>query len=242
VELELPDMTIKAWSYSRLGVFETCPLRAKLAYIDRIQELPRPLPPGKTEHANDRGSRIHDAAELYVKGNVELIPELKHFKTELHALRDLYRAGKVSTEGEWAYDRNWLPVQWADSKAWLRMKLDALVRVSKTHAVVIDYKTGKRYGNEIKHAEQGQLYQLGTFLRYPELETIDVEFWYTDQDELTLMSYRRDQGMRYFKNFDNRGKAMTDATDFPAKANAWNCRWCPFHNKEGGTGHCDKAP
>ena len=68
---------IKAWSYSRLVDFEQCKLRAKLKYIDRIPEPARPLPPGKTEHANDRGTRIHDAAERFVRGGVELIPELK---------------------------------------------------------------------------------------------------------------------------------------------------------------------
>jgi RecB family exonuclease len=225
-------MTIKAWSHSRLGVFEQCPLRAKLAYIDRIPEPPRPLPPGKSEHANDRGTRVHDAGELFVKSkqNMELIPELRAFKPEFQALRELYRQGKVSTEGEWGYDRDWNPIAWADPKVWLRMKLDAMVKISKTHAVVIDYKTGKKFGNEVKHGEQGQLYQLGTFLRYPELQVIDVEFWYTDQDEITHMQYRREQGLRFFRNFDTRGKAVTTATDFPAKPNIMACRWCPYND------------
>src|SRR5690606_8448838 len=67
-------MQIKSWSYSRLTGLEQCALRAKLAYIDRIPEPERPLPPGKTEHANDRGTRIHLAAELFVRGEAELIP------------------------------------------------------------------------------------------------------------------------------------------------------------------------
>jgi hypothetical protein len=215
-----------------MGVFEGCKKRAKLQYIDRIPEPPRPLPPGKTEHANDRGTRIHEAAELFVshKTNVELIPELRSFKDEFLKLRELFRQGKVSMEGEWAYDKDWAPIGWADPKAWLRMKLDAMVKISKTHAVVIDYKTGKKFGNEVKHGEQGQLYQLGTFLRYPELQVIDVEFWYTDQDEITHMQYRREQGLRFFRNFDSRGKAVTTATDFPAKPNIMACRWCPYND------------
>ena len=44
---------IKAWSYSRLVDFEKCKLSAKLKYLDRIPEPARPLPPGKSEHAND---------------------------------------------------------------------------------------------------------------------------------------------------------------------------------------------
>lgn len=131
---------IKAWSYSRLVDFEQCKLRAKLKYIDRIPEPARPLPPGKTEHANDRGTRIHDAAERFVRGGVELIPELKAFSTEFHDLRNKYEHGMVSLEGEWAINKDWEPVAWGDRDAWARIKLDAFVRLSKTHAVVIDYK------------------------------------------------------------------------------------------------------
>jgi PD-(D/E)XK nuclease superfamily len=223
-------MSIKAWSHSRLGVFESCPLRAKLAYVDRIPEPVRPLPPGKSEHANDRGSRIHDAGELYVKENVELIPELRPFKEEFQALRALHRQGKVRTEGEWAFDVDWNPVDWSDRRAWLRMKLDALVMMTKTHAVVIDYKTGRKHGNEFKHGEQGQLYQLGTFMRFPELQTIDVEFWYTDQDDITHMHFKREQGLRFYRNFNTRGQAITTATDFPAKPNMFTCKWCPYND------------
>ena len=230
---------IKAWSYSRLVDFEQCKLRAKFKYVDRIPEPARPLPLGKTEHANDRGTRIHDAAERFVRGGVELIPELKPFAAEFHDLRNKYSHGMVSLEGEWAINKDWAPVAWGDRDAWARIKLDAFVRLSPTHAVVIDYKTGRKYGNEIKHAEQTQLYQLASFLRYPELETIDVELWYTDQDDLTHMKYTRQQGMRFFQNFNRRGIAMTTATEFPPSPNVFSCKWCPYGPK--GTGDCDKG-
>lgn len=225
---------IKAWSYSRLTTFEQCALRAKLAYIDRIPEPPRPLPPGKTEQPNDRGSRVHDAAEMYVKGNIELIEELEKFSEEFRSLRELFRAGKVSLEGEWAVDKDWSPVAWMSSDVWARIKLDAFVRVSKTHGVVIDYKTGRKAGNEIKHAEQGQLYQLAAFMRFPELETVDVEFWYTDQDELTLVRYSREQGMKFLSNFNRRGSKMVNTSEFLPNPNIYSCKWCPYSPKSGG--------
>jgi len=230
---------ITSWSYSRLTIFEQCKLRAKLAFVDRIPEPERPLPPGKTEHANDRGTRVHDAAERFVRGGVELLPELAKFRAEFHRLRELYQQGKVSLEGEWAVDREWNPVAWRSNDAWARIKLDAFVQLSPTHGVVIDYKTGKLFGNEIKHAEQCQLYQLAAFIRYPKLEVIDVELWYTDQDEITHMRYTREQGLRFFRNFDNRGNKMTDAKEFPANPNIFSCRWCPYGPR--GTGHCEKG-
>ena len=228
---------IPTWSFSRLGDFEQCKYRAKLKYLDKIPEPERPLPPGKTEHANDRGTRIHDAAERYVRGGIELIPELHGFRPEFEKLKADFAAGKVSLEGEWGMNRQWEPVAWGSSDVWFRLKLDALVFLSKTEAVVIDYKTGRRYGNEVKHAEQTQLYQLVTFLRYPKLETIHTELWYPDVDELHSATYKRPQGLRFRRGFDVRGNALTTCTEFPANPNIFSCRWCPYKDTE----HCTKG-
>jgi len=76
-------MKIKTVSFSRLTDFEKCKHLAKLKYVDRIPEPARPLPAGKTEHANDRGTRIHEAAEHYVRGGIELVKELASFREDL---------------------------------------------------------------------------------------------------------------------------------------------------------------
>ena len=231
--------TIKAGSHSRLVDFEQCKFRAKLKYIDRVPEPERPLPPGKTEHANDRGTRIHLAAEKFVKGGVELVPELKAFEPEMLRMRDLHKEGQVSLEGEWCFNEKWEPVAWMSYDAWLRIKIDALVFMDLHSAVVIDYKSGKRWGNEIKHAEQMQMYQLGSFLRFPKLEKLDVELWYTDQDEIHSQKYTRAQGLRFVEGIEKRMRALTTEEEFAPNPNAYSCRWCPFKPTEkGGTGHC----
>jgi len=222
--------TIDKVSFSRLQNFEKCKYLAKLMYIDKVPEPERPLPKGKTEHANDRGSRIHDSAEMFVRGGVELVPELIKFEDEFRELRSLFEKARVQLEGEWAVNLEWEPVSWASSDAWCRMKLDALVLSEDCkHARVIDYKTGKRQGNEIKHTEQGQIYQLATFLRYPDLEEITVEFWYTDLGETDIKDYTRLQGTQYFNKYNNRLLAISTCTDFPPNPNAFSCRWCPYN-------------
>lgn len=233
---ESPEMPIKAASYTRLSTFESCKFRAKLAYIDKIPEPERPLPPGKTEHANVRGSRLHDAAELYVKGGTELIPELMKFETEFKKLRELHKAGSVSTEGEWSFRKDWTPVPWMSADVWIRVKLDAIVFLSAEHAVVIDYKSGKRYGNEIKHGEQCQLYQLASFIRYPKIQKITTELFYLDLDELVSQTYTRSQGLRFLKGFEDRIEKLTTEEDFPPNPSQYGCRWCAYGPK--GTGHC----
>ena len=221
--------SIERVSFSRLQDFEKCKLLAKLKYIDKVPEPERPLPPGKTEHANDRGTRIHDAAELFVRGGVELIPELESFSDEYHELRTMFAEGKVQLEGEWAVDHNWSPVAWNSADAWCRMKLDAMVDNGDGTARVIDYKTGKRYGNEIKHTEQGQVYQLATFLRFPEIDHITVEFWYTDLGEVDTKQYSRAQGVSYFDKYNSRFLGVTTCSDFPPNPNAFSCKWCPYN-------------
>ena len=230
---------ITSWSYSRLSVWEQCKFRAQLQYGQKIPEPERPLPPGKTEHANDRGTRIHDAAEQFVRGTGPFIKEMESFRPEFESLRTLFLEDRVSLEGEWGMDQNWDPCSW--DSAWQRLKLDALVFLSDYEAVVIDYKSGKKYGNEIKHAEQCQSYQLNTFLRYPQLEIVHTELWYLDQNDITCQTYSRNQGLKFRHSFNRRALAMTTATEFPANPTTWTCRYCAYSTREGGTGHCDKG-
>lgn len=229
---------MKSWSFSALGDFEKCKY---LSYLKRVQKIPepeRPLPPGKTEHANDRGSRIHDHAEMYVRGKEKLLlPELRSFETEFNSLRESFKAGKVLLEGEWGMDHNWDAADW--KKAWLRLKLDALVFISPTEAVAVDYKTGRMFGNEVKHAEQLNLYQLVTFMRYPQLETVHCELWYLDHDEITSMTYRRHQGLRFKAKWDLRAGKMMNETEFRANPNMFSCKFCYYGPK--GSGICERG-
>lgn len=227
---------IKSWSHSRMTEFAKCNFRAYLLYDQRIPEPERPLPPGKTEHANDRGTRIHNNCEDFVSGKTDQLDDVaaRHFGINLCLLRMLYKEGAVSLEGEWGMSRDWEPAPFKD--AWLRMKLDAMVMHSRTHATVIDYKTGRKFGNEIKHAEQLQLYTLTTFLRYPMLEEVSAELWYFDQNETTTVKFTRAQALRFKPNFTRQGLKITEATQFPPRPNVFSCQYCQYG--PWGTGHC----
>lgn len=246
-------MAISAWSASRADVFTQCPKRAEYAYIHKIQEPDRgPPPKNLKEWPNDRGSRIHDYCEFYVRGkHGDQLAEMGAFEDEFYTLRSLYEKRCVFMEEMWCFDRDWNPVPADDyPNIWLRVKVDALVTHpdDPTRATVIDYKTGKRIYNEIKHGKQMQLYQLATLLRFPDLEQITVELWYLDQNELATQTFSRSQGMKFFKGFDTKGKQITSTIEFEPKPSKHACNFCPF--KSGligrygpeGTGHCDKNP
>ena len=230
---------IHQWSASKRKTFEQCKYRALLMYGHKIPEPERPLPPGKTEHANDRGTRVHDQTEKFVLGEGQFPTEMGKFRPELESLKQSYSKGLVSLEGEWAHDKNWEPVEWRSKKAWLRLKLDAIYFISKQEAVVVDYKTGKKFGNEISHAQQTQLYQLSAFTRYPDLEKVTTELWYPDVDDITQTTFTRQQGLRFKHSFTTIGNTITECRDFPANPNIFTCKYCGYG--PWGTGHCERG-
>ena len=266
---------LDSWSHSKLVEFEKCKYRTFLLHVKRVPEPPRELRPGQTEHANDRGSRIHDEAEQFVRGKrPALSHELQCFEAEFLRLRYLFTKGIVSLEGQWGFDEEWQPMPWKGEwreyhplgsetvsykkvdelpewgrksdrlwfnnrgwywkPCWHRSKLDALVFPSEYQAIVIDYKTGKKFGNEVKHGEQVQLYTVDTFERYPKVEEVTTELWYPDQNEITTQTFSRRQALRWKASFKSRGVAITSCTEWPANPNIFTCRYCDY----GSTGDC----
>jgi len=225
---------IDSWSFSKLGDFEKCRFLCWLKHDQKIPEPERPLRPGQTEHANDRGTRIHAEAETFVRSDGPLTPGLVKFADHFEKLNRLFALGQVELEGEWGMSSQWEIVPWKG--AWLRLKLDAIVHDGPYRAVVIDYKSGKKFGNEVKHGEQLNLYALVAFQRHPELEEIVTELWYLDTDEITSRTFTRRQALAFKKNFDMRALALTSCTEFKPNPNKFTCQWCLYGPNHSG--HC----
>lgn len=231
---------IQSGSYTRLDKYENCPLRAKLEYVDRIPEPDRGDPPrGLKEWPNDRGIRVHDECDQFVRGNIPTLPsEVQDWEQEFKSLQALFKKGKVLPEEMWTYDKNWNVCPVRSKKVYFRIKADAVVFFSDQDVLLIDYKTGKRKGNEVKHAQQLQVYVIGAFLRYPALESVTTELWYLDlpEEDLHSQTFRRSQGMVLHRSLTARMERMTTAKTFPPNPNRFTCKWCPYG--PAGTGHC----
>jgi len=220
---------IPAWSHSTLKTFEACAYRSYIAKVKRIQEDFGP--------AAKRGSTIHKKAELYVSGQLSEFPsDLKKFKSQYKKLRELFINSKVEVEGDWGFTIDWEPCEWMASDVWARIKLDAIVHETETSARVIDYKTGKLFGNEISHSQQALTYAIGSFFRYPELQHVQTELWYLDHGETTIQAYTRDEAMVFMPKLHERAIAMTTATIFPPNPSIYNCKWCSY--KQGEDPYC----
>ena len=216
---------IPAWSYSSLKTFESCAYRIYIAKVKKIQEDYGP--------AADRGTKIHTEAENYVKTESSSMPSsLKKFQPQFEKLKTLFNKGKVTLEGDWGFTIDWETCDWMDSKVWARIKLDAYVQETTTSARVIDYKTGKKFGNEIAHGQQALTYAIGSFFRYPELEHVQTELWYLDQAETSTQAYTRDEAMTFMPSLNNRALTMTSTTKFPPNPSTIACKWCSYKNGE----------
>lgn len=216
---------IPAWSHSTLKTYESCPYRI---YISKVKKVTEDFGP-----AAKRGTEIHEQAEHYVKGELGELPDtLRKFKNEFEELNSLYADSKVELEGEWGFTIDWEACGWMDPKVWARVKLDAIVHEDESSARVIDYKTGKKFGNEITHSQQGVTYAIATFFRFPLLESINTEFWYLDHGETLEQTYTRDEAMVFMPKLQQRAIEMTTATKFPPNPSNYNCKWCSYKNGE----------
>lgn len=221
------------WSFSALDTYERCGYRYKLKFIDRIKE---PEPTDKDKDARLRGINIHKELELYVTGEIPELPQsARFFGPQMDQLRELYTTGAVEVEGTWLFDKNWQPFDGKFYDAWGVIKADVWVN-GGTFGVVIDHKSGKKFGNEPKHAQQLNTYVVGAFFKYPDLHTIEGEVWYHDANDMLRITYRRDQAMAFLPRLEARVNTMLEDTRHRPRPSAVNCKYCPYSPR--GTGHC----
>ena len=225
-----PVKRFTAWSYSRLGDYNQCPLRARLKHLDRLPE------PGSP--AMDRGKEVHDAAAKYITGEKRtLSADLKLFKKELAALRKAHAAAPMLIERQWAFTATWHPADWFGKDAWCRMVLDlAYVQEPKKKAEprvlhIIDYKTGRVRAEEQR--PQLSLYALGGFLTVPEVQQVSAHFWYLDHGEVISETFELAQLSALKKEWQAKVVALFKDTKFAPRPSD-KCRWCHYGKAKAG--------
>jgi hypothetical protein len=231
-ENAVPTKPIKqftAWSFSRYHDHKECPRRAKLKHLDKVPEGPK-------GPALIRGEHIHKLAEDFVGSKLKKLPsDLKNFTKEFVMLRKK----KAVTEGKWAMTVGWKVCDFFDwATAWCRVVLDSHY-AEKKRARVIDYKTGKIYGD---NDEQMELYAIAGFEHYPDVDEIDTELWYLDQGELQKKTYRRKDLPALQKKWKRKVIPILTDKRFPPRPGQ-QCSYCAYsirkHNPKAGKPLCE---
>jgi hypothetical protein len=212
--------SVSAWSYSTLKQMASCPYSIYLSKIEKHRAPPAP--------ALTRGSEVHDMCEQYLKGIVLEVPdEFVAWKPEMDKLRDLVSDGTCWPEKELAFDNEWQLTGWFDDNVWCRFKADVIVQEDESSFRIIDWKTGRAFGNEFSHAEQLKYYAVALGMAIPEASFISASMYYLDHGTHTLdKTYTREEISYFLPLVTERGKTFTERTKFPATPSDQACRWC----------------
>lgn len=238
---------LTSWSFSVYMQYVKCPFSVCLEKVQRVRIVEPPNP-----HFA-KGDCAHKIAEDYVRGSgrapalSKTIPspvpgaapikvDLKTIKLRLAALRK----AKARVEQEWAFDRQWNPVDWRDwQRAWLRVKTDVCADTETPPTVaIVDWKTGKVHE---EHKQQRSLYALGG-LQLVHLGALaggsaDVkltaEHVYIDTGQTATEEYAMKDLKPLQREWLARTKQMMTDTEFRTKTGR-HCQWCKYAQSKGG--------
>jgi len=224
------------WSFSKLSMYESCPYRFKLKYIERCPEPP--LPP---DNPLERGNRIHNRLEKFIKGEGPMDTEARaigKFHKLLEHLQLLYTVGMATAEDDWWFDKDWEPCQRSDVRLWVKLDYNVLDE-KEAHAIVGDWKSGKSTYKAVDHIQQTQLYAAATAIKFEWADKITAELPYVDEGWVRSSTYTREEALRFVGRFEQRAQRIYNDKFFRPNPNVQTCRYCPFNRK--GTGACAVA-
>lgn len=226
--------TFNYWSHSQLALWRKCPFAARLRYIDHE---PGPPPKPGDDDRRERGKRLHKNAEDYVTLKASnLFEELEPFSGLLGEARGLVedKIGRVECEKVTYFDQYWRPTT-ADGK-WLIVVPDLKVVVPGVINMTVDYKSGKKFGNEVSHYAQVELYTIASWKVDPDHEEYVGEVWYLDQKDVVPHAFHPKQLERSFVRLDSEVARMMEDKIMAPRPNKVTCKWCDYSPR--GTGIC----
>jgi hypothetical protein len=218
----------KAWSFSALNNFESCPKKYWHLSIEKdYKEVEgEPIIYGK---------KVHKALEQLVRDGIPLPNELAHMKPYVQKFIDA--PGEKLVEQQLAITKDFQPTDWRDwNGAWVRVVIDLAIKGNK-HAVLIDYKTGKMKDDEFT---QLGLASAVFMAHHPDIETCDTGYLWTEANgKITKRTFSRGDITGLWNAIlprVARFQRAFDLTEYPPSPSGLCRRHCPItscpHNGE----------
>jgi len=116
------------------------------------------------------------------------------------------------------------PTGWWDPDAWLRSKIDVLVRKGP-EAIMFDWKTGKRRPD----FDQLELFAVQVFKHYPEVQRVKTTFVWLKEMKMDHETYTREDMPNIWQRILSKIKRIEGSAEhnnWPAKPSGL-CGWCP---------------
>ena len=206
------------WSYSSLEDFVNCPR----AYHEK--RILKSVKEEDNEHTI-WGTTVHKHFELRQLHGTKLPPELSQFEPLMQRLDNI--PGDLYAERKVALNRELAPCDFYAKDCWWRGVIDwTKINAAEGKARVYDYKTGKMHDK----FKQLKLFALHTFYSYPEIEEVNVKFYWTKTDMATGEIYYRRDIKKLWTEFipDLRQYVEAFTTDVWQPRQSGLCNgWCP---------------
>lgn len=214
-----------SWSFSKVGTYETCALKYKYRYIEKLSDPAGP--------SAERGTKLHGELELHLGKKTMpdwMKPHHPHLKPFLtggirEMVLDFDKGWKLMepTEGDRGVIRK---------RYWFRAVIDLFTKRKKTGSV-IDYKSGKIYP---EHVQQVELYSALSLKAFPELETVGGRDYYIDLPPGTwsdAVTVNQKDATNILGMWEDRAKHMFGERIFAPRPGR-HCVWCNFSKRKGG--------
>lgn len=201
---------MKAWSYSRIKAFETCPLQFYHTKVIKTYEQ-------KETDAMRYGTAFHLAAEEYIRDDTPLPKAFLFAKKALDVLAGY--AGEQMCELEMGVREDLTACGFDDEDTWYRGICDLAI-INGDRAKALDYKTGSL--KSLRYADMGQLelMALAIFAKFPEVETVQSALIYVVADKVIKDSYTRKDIPKLWEKWLTKHAAM----DAAFKNDVWNTK------------------
>ena len=213
------------WSYSSLALYKQCP--KKYFHLRVAKDFKEP----ETE-ALSYGTKVHEAAEFYIRDGKPIPPEFSYMQGLLDRLNNL--PGEKLCEYKMGLSRDLSPVGFFDKDVWWRGIAD-LVVLDNDRAFLVDYKTGKsaRYAD----TKQLEILSLALFKHFPQLKKVKAGLLFVVAQDFVKVDYGN-QPQAWVRWLEDTGQmeASYEADVWNAKPN-FTCRnycavtTCPHNGK-----------
>ena len=210
-------MTRLTHSYSSLKLFDNCP---KNYYHQRIEKSVKDTGNAVTIY----GERIHKSLELRLGEGAMLGREAERYEALCASIEKIAANGVLTVEEEMTLNQSLEPTGWWNDDAWLRSKIDVLVR-NGPDAIMFDWKTGKRRPD----FDQLELFAVQVFKHYPEVQRIKTTFVWLKEMKMDHETFTREQEAPIWQKILSKITRIEGALEhdnWPAKPSGL-CNWCP---------------
>lgn len=215
---------MKPWSLSKIQCYETCPMKYKFQYIDKIkQELTKALA---------KGAKIHNILE-----NLDNFIDNQTRDEEYDIVNDFIKSPLFESiskevqlgEKEVAFgidiiDGKLVPTEY-NNKVLFRGKIDLLYKNR-----IFDYKTGKFKSYDDQDWTQLKWYAIWFFLKHPEYDEVHISYLYVEHCLHNSMTIRKSEIADITKDMLLRIRNVTIGESKPiTKCNkSVLCGWCSY--------------